>query len=178
MAMIKEFLSYRSHVIALVTLLIVSLGLTQIPLFNYLGYEFSALIVLFWSLAAGLLTISLWNKRQAQTSETFAAFSIRSLIIALLADHSFCRHRPERILRQELFVSPGHYPVSSRCGSRCRFCPRPLTLLRCRFSTPEENQLRDIMDRTACSDSLRRTDRAADLRIQSDPWLLPGPDLR
>ncbi len=85
MAMIKEFLSYRSHVIALVTLLIVSLGLTQIPLFNYLGYEFSALIVLFWSLAAGLLTISLWNKRQAQTSETFAAFSIRSLIIALLA---------------------------------------------------------------------------------------------
>lgn len=85
MAMIKEFLSYRSHVIAFVVLLIVSLGLTQIPLFNYLGYEFSALIAFFWSLIAGLLTISLWNKREAQADERFATFSARSLMIALLA---------------------------------------------------------------------------------------------
>ena len=85
MAMIKEFLSYRSHVIALVVLLIVSLVLTQIPLFNYLGYEFSAVIVLLWSLIAGLLTISSWNKREAQANERFAAFAARSLMAVILA---------------------------------------------------------------------------------------------
>ncbi len=85
MAMIKEFLSYRSHVFALVVVLIVSLVLTQIPLFNYLGYEFSAVIVLLWSLIAGLLTISLWNKRGAQSNERFAAFVTRSLMTVLLA---------------------------------------------------------------------------------------------
>ena len=85
MVMIKEFLSYRSHVIALVALFVASLALAQIPLFNYLGYEFSALIVLLWSLSAGLLTISLWNKREVQTNEGFAAFAARSLATVLLA---------------------------------------------------------------------------------------------
>ncbi|MCX6144265.1 MAG: hypothetical protein NTZ35_13700 [Ignavibacteriales bacterium] len=83
--MIKEFLSYRSHVIALVVLLVASLALTQIPLFNYLGYEFSALIVVLWSLIAGLLTISSWNKRELQVNEGFAAFAARSLMTVLLA---------------------------------------------------------------------------------------------
>ena len=84
MAMIKEFLSYRSHLLALVVVLIVSLVLTQIPLFNYLGYEFSALIVLLWSLIAGLLTISLWNKQDAQANQKFSAFAARSLMTVLL----------------------------------------------------------------------------------------------
>jgi hypothetical protein len=85
MVMIKELLSYRSHIIALVVLLVVSVALTQVPLFNYLGYEFSALIVLLWSLNAGLLTISLWNKRELHVNEGFAAFAARSLITVLLA---------------------------------------------------------------------------------------------
>jgi hypothetical protein len=85
MAMIKDFLSYRSHVIALLTLLVVSLLLTQVPLFNYLGYEFSAIIVVVWSLVAGLLTISLWNKRQPETQEKFSAFARRSLLSVLVA---------------------------------------------------------------------------------------------
>jgi hypothetical protein len=85
MAMIREFVSYRSHVIALVVVLVLSLLLTQIPLFNYLGYEFSAVIVLLWSLIAGLLTISLWNKRHVEANERFAAFVVRSLMTVLLA---------------------------------------------------------------------------------------------
>jgi tetratricopeptide (TPR) repeat protein len=85
MAMTKEFFSYRSHVIALVVLLVASIALTQIPLFNYLGYEFSALIVVLWSLSAGLLTLSLWNKRELKVNEGFAAFAARSLITVLLA---------------------------------------------------------------------------------------------
>ena len=83
--MIKEFLSYRSHVIALAVLSIVAIVLTQIPLFNYLGFEFSAVIALSWSLIAGLLTISLWNKRRDPSNEKFAAFALRSLATVLLA---------------------------------------------------------------------------------------------
>jgi tetratricopeptide (TPR) repeat protein len=85
MAMIKEYLSYRSHVIALVVLSIAALVLTQIPLFNYLGYEFSAVIALLWSLLAGLLTISSWNKRREEAHEGFALFAVRSLMTVLLA---------------------------------------------------------------------------------------------
>jgi hypothetical protein len=85
MAMIRAFLSYRSHLFALIVVLIVSLILTQIPLFNYLGYEFSAVIVLLWSLVAGLLIISLWNKREASSSVSFTVFASRSLMTVLLA---------------------------------------------------------------------------------------------
>jgi hypothetical protein len=85
MAMTKKFLSHRSHIVALGMLLLVSLLLTQVPLFNYLGYEFSAVIVIGWSLIAGLLTISLWNKREPQTEESFAAFIRRSLSNVLAA---------------------------------------------------------------------------------------------
>ena len=85
MVMIKEFLSYRFHLIALAVLFVASVALTQIPLFNYLGYEFSALIVVLWSLIAGLLTISMWNKRKLQVNEGFPAFAVRSLTTVLLA---------------------------------------------------------------------------------------------
>jgi len=41
-----------------------SLVCTQIPLFNYLGYEFSALTAVIASFAAGLGTLSLWKRWQ------------------------------------------------------------------------------------------------------------------
>ncbi len=83
--MFKEFLSYRSHILALIVLLAVSFAATQIPLFNYLGYEFSALIALVWSLIAGLLTISFWNKGARSGTLDVNAFAVRSLALCLTA---------------------------------------------------------------------------------------------
>jgi tetratricopeptide (TPR) repeat protein len=81
--MFRALFSYRSHKAAIILLLIVSLGLTQVPLFNYLGYEFSALIALFWSLAAGLLTISLWNKSSGASQPEPLPFLGRSIALSL-----------------------------------------------------------------------------------------------
>jgi tetratricopeptide (TPR) repeat protein len=82
--MIRESISYRSHAAALLVLLAVSLLATRIPLFNYLGYEFSALIALFWSLIAGFLTISLWNKETGRDDRGQFSFFVRSLALSLL----------------------------------------------------------------------------------------------
>ena len=49
----------RSFVVAAIAYAITSLISTQIPLLNYLGYEFSALIGILGSIVSGLLTISL-----------------------------------------------------------------------------------------------------------------------
>ena len=81
--MIRELILYRSHAAALLVLLAVSLLATQIPLFNYLGYEFSALIALVWSLVAGLLTISLWNKEAGRDDRGQSSFLARSLTLSL-----------------------------------------------------------------------------------------------
>jgi len=82
--MFKEVFSYRSHVAALVLLLVLSLILTQIPLFNYLGYEFSAAVALCWSFMAGLLTISLWKKSGQGQQPGTKQFIYRSLILGLV----------------------------------------------------------------------------------------------
>jgi tetratricopeptide (TPR) repeat protein len=76
--------SYGSHKIAVLLLLTVSLALTQVPLFNYLGYEFSALIALLWSLEAGLLTISLWNKTVEHERTAISSFLVRSAVLGLV----------------------------------------------------------------------------------------------
>lgn len=76
--------SYGSHKIAVLFLLIVSIALTQVPLFNYLGYEFSALIALLWSLEAGLLTISLWNKTVVKERTGISPFLVRSVVLGLV----------------------------------------------------------------------------------------------
>jgi tetratricopeptide (TPR) repeat protein len=83
--MLKNFLSYRSHEFALFLLLAVSLLCTQIPLFNYLGYEFSAVIALLASFLAGLLTISLWRKSEASSRGDVVSFSARSSAVLLLS---------------------------------------------------------------------------------------------
>jgi tetratricopeptide (TPR) repeat protein len=64
--------------------LVVSLLATRIPLFNYLGYEFSALIAIVWSLIAGLLTISLWNKDARRDDHGQSSFLVRSLTLCVL----------------------------------------------------------------------------------------------
>lgn len=48
----------------LLLLIVVSLACTRIPLFNYLGYEFSALTAIVASFLAGLATLSLWKRWQ------------------------------------------------------------------------------------------------------------------
>lgn len=84
MAMVRELFSYRAHKVAVILLFVISLALTQVPLFNYLGYEFSAVIALVWSLAAGLLTISLWNKSSAESSVELKPFLVRSIVLSLV----------------------------------------------------------------------------------------------
>ena len=76
--------SYTSHRLAILLLAAVSLALTQVPLFNYLGYEFSALIALLWSLEAGLLTISLWNKSADDQRARPVSFLIQSAFLCLV----------------------------------------------------------------------------------------------
>jgi hypothetical protein len=81
--MFRDLFSHRSHITALIVLLAVSLVSTQVPLFNYLGYEFSAFIAVVWSLLAGLLTISLWKKTAAEPNRSFSGFVRRSLVLCL-----------------------------------------------------------------------------------------------
>jgi len=83
--MLKDFLSYRSHQFALFLLLAVSLLCTQIPLFNYLGYEFSAVIALLASFLAGLLTISMWRKSEGTYKGNVVSFSLRSSGVLVLS---------------------------------------------------------------------------------------------
>jgi tetratricopeptide (TPR) repeat protein len=61
-----SFYSYRSHRIALSLILLFSLLCTQLPLFNYVGFEFSALLSLVGSLIVGLLTLSWWKKKREE----------------------------------------------------------------------------------------------------------------
>lgn len=82
--MFRDLFFHRSHAAALLFLLILSLILTQVPLFNYLGYEFSALIALFWSLVAGLLTISLWKRGGYDQQPGTRPFIYRSMILGLV----------------------------------------------------------------------------------------------
>lgn len=82
--MFKELFSYRSHVAALIVLLVLSLFLTQVPLFNYLGYEFAAIIALGWSFIAGLLTISFWKKSGQEQHREIRPFIHRLPFLGLV----------------------------------------------------------------------------------------------
>jgi tetratricopeptide (TPR) repeat protein len=56
----------RSFYISIVILAFFSIVCTQIPLLNYLGFEFSALTVLLAGFVGGLLTLSLWKQSKFQ----------------------------------------------------------------------------------------------------------------
>jgi len=78
---LRQLLSYWSVRIAVALLVFVSLGCTQVPLFNYLGFEFSALIAVVLSLLAGLLTISLWQKSRGAYAGRLLSFTQRSALL-------------------------------------------------------------------------------------------------
>jgi tetratricopeptide (TPR) repeat protein len=82
--MVRAVFSYGSHKAAVLLLFVLSLVLTQVPLFNYLGYEFSVVIALVWSLTAGLLTISLWNKSSSESIPPVTPFLARSIALSLI----------------------------------------------------------------------------------------------
>ncbi len=58
----KQLLSRRSYRIILLLLIVFTLACTQLPLFNYLGFEFSALLSLVASLLAGIFVIGEWGR--------------------------------------------------------------------------------------------------------------------
>lgn len=55
------FLHTRSFLLAVIVLVFFSIVCTQIPLFNYLGFEFSVLTVLFAGWCIGLVSLALWK---------------------------------------------------------------------------------------------------------------------
>lgn len=68
MNIFQTFLRTKSIRWVAVLYVFVTLALSQIPLFNYLGYEFSAVIGIAAGLLAGVLTISLFRKRFGSTT--------------------------------------------------------------------------------------------------------------
>ncbi|MBI3578629.1 MAG: hypothetical protein HY089_04365 [Ignavibacteriales bacterium] len=81
---LKKFLSFRSSRFALGFIILVSFVCTQIPLFNYLGFEFSALIALVGSFSVGLLTIALWRNVGEEYAGRLWKFSFHSARLFLL----------------------------------------------------------------------------------------------
>lgn len=82
--MTKEFFSVRSHQIAILIITAFSVTCTQIPLLNYLGFEFSALTTLVSSIIVGLLTISAWRRRQLASGGSLEQFIDTAVLYSLL----------------------------------------------------------------------------------------------
>lgn len=61
----------RSFRIAALSVALLAIICTRIPLFNYLGFEFSALMTIPLGLASGLLFIAWWGKRPPLDSRSF-----------------------------------------------------------------------------------------------------------
>ncbi len=74
----------RSTIIASVVYLIVSLVCTQVPLLNYLGYEFSALIALVSSIGSLILTVHVVRARVTTPPIAFFSALTRNLILLLI----------------------------------------------------------------------------------------------
>lgn len=78
----------RTFLAGMIAVTLVSLACTRIPLLNYLGFEFSALISLLVSFLAGLLTISSWRRDDATVRASVWRFSFailpRLLVLLLI----------------------------------------------------------------------------------------------
>lgn len=57
----------RAFYSSVIILAFLSIVLTRVPLFNYLGFEFSLVIAVTAGYVAGLMTLSLWRTQSAQT---------------------------------------------------------------------------------------------------------------
>ena len=81
------FLQSRRFVVAAAMFALVSLVCTQIPLLNYLGYEFSAVVALLASLTCGVLTIRIVKTDQVASqrrSESFRrALTLNSVLLVI-----------------------------------------------------------------------------------------------
>lgn len=79
--MSKSFLSLRSFQRAAVVLFVFSLVCTQIPLFDYLGFEFSALTAIIASFLTGLVTLSICLNSATNGAGIFHASTRASLAL-------------------------------------------------------------------------------------------------
>ncbi|MFH0989580.1 MAG: CDC27 family protein [bacterium] len=88
--MSKQFLFSWPTLICFLLLVLYSLLCTQLPLFNYLGYEFSALTALVAGLLTGFLTISFWIRWEKKKEPnlwqfTRSAFAVEALLFLVPA---------------------------------------------------------------------------------------------
>ncbi len=83
--------------------LIISLVFTQLPLLNYLGYEFSAAIALIASFVSGFLTIK-FTRLQSNPSSTITNHPIRDFLRALILNLSLLIIPLAVILANAFFV--------------------------------------------------------------------------
>jgi tetratricopeptide (TPR) repeat protein len=86
--MMSRIVTSKSFLVAAIVLFVVAAVCTQIPLLNYLGYEFSFLMALIAGFVCGLLGISLWRedtpKSDAQFWEYVRTASSASLLVILV----------------------------------------------------------------------------------------------
>jgi tetratricopeptide (TPR) repeat protein len=73
----------RAFYLCVVVLVLLSILLTRIPLFNYLGFEFSIVIALAAGYTTGLLTIALWRQQSIQTKNDVWRFVLHASVAAL-----------------------------------------------------------------------------------------------
>jgi tetratricopeptide (TPR) repeat protein len=74
----------RAFYFSVVALVLLSIILTRIPLFNYLGFEFSIVIALAAGYGTGLLTIALWRQQSIQTKNDVWQFIVRVSVAVLV----------------------------------------------------------------------------------------------
>jgi len=79
---VRSLLTGRSPLVVALLLFLVSLFCTQIPLFNYLGFEFSALISIIGAFATAIMTIHEWRKTKGMIAPI--VFFFRLAIVSML----------------------------------------------------------------------------------------------
>lgn len=82
--MLKKHFSSRSFRIILLLFFFFSLLCTQVPLFNYLGLESSALTAVLGAFLSGMLLVMRWNSAQKESPFFLDRFAMESLFISFL----------------------------------------------------------------------------------------------
>lgn len=80
----KKHFSSRSFRVILVLFFFISLVCTQVPLFNYLGFESSALTAVLGGFLSGVLLVMNWNSADRGRPSSFGRFATESLLVSLL----------------------------------------------------------------------------------------------
>lgn len=74
----------RASYVSAITLVFFSIALTRLPLFNYLGFEFSFLIALGGGCVAGLLTLALWRRQSIRQKHDVWRFIFSAAVVLLV----------------------------------------------------------------------------------------------